>query len=144
MKAIGSMKHSICQHNKLGPWNPSWNVFLCTPSLLLFVWSTVNTIMCTGSTLLSITLCSLFAPWVPGCTELCVFSWVRREQGILRLEIAAAVFIVYTVYCCSTDESKAQIQCQVSTTTFCNPLCTYKLFHFSPNLPKTMLILETH
>lgn len=33
------MKGSRCQHNKL---SPSWNVFLCTPPLLLFCWPTVT------------------------------------------------------------------------------------------------------
>lgn len=35
----------ICQHNKLSPSSPSWNVSVCPCSLLLFLWPTVNTKM---------------------------------------------------------------------------------------------------
>ena len=83
----------ICQHNNLSPSSPSWNVSVCTCSLLLFLWPTVNTqvyifFRCSSHSVLLLS-------WVLGWWELCVFSQVRREQMQLNLEIAATVLKLY-------------------------------------------------
>lgn len=68
--------------NKLRLQSPSWNLFLCTPSILLFRWPTVNTLM---YGVLSTTLHTVSFVFSLSTRILrTVFSRAREEQVILN------------------------------------------------------------